>query len=217
MGQRLGNLDKWEPLAGDGKSGVSFPGGPRPVTLEVNAPERTALYVEYEVPKLDADGNVRGFDLKEQFLALVEGRDKVEFTVGGDFTLFADKDCLYYTGDDQETHNVVIAPVIFTRIANRKERNPNMEMMEFKMRLNIERRMQALEREAMLRRKDEVNRYAPRRSTVTPPELVSDEPADGEAQPAELSAAAPAEAGAGKASGGKGGGKPKPAVTAADD
>ena len=215
MAQRLGNLDKWIPIEGDRQRGLFFPGDARKVTLDVVTGEPVRLYVEYEVPPDEAG---QGGGTREQLLTVVNGRDSVEFTVGGDFTLFASGgDALVYTIDGQEVHNVDIAPVIFTRIASRKVRNPNLEMMEYQMKLNLQRRMEQLELEAAARLKDTVNRYAAQRSPRTPPAAVGQQPASEDAG-GEGTEPRAADAGSGTpAKGGKGGAKPKPAAAAADD
>lgn len=183
--QKLGDLTKWRPLTGDAGEGVQFPGEARNVRLEVSAPEPTALYIEY--------GG------EERFLARVEGLDRIEFTVPGDFVLFADKDCMFHTVDGDRVVNVDIAPVIFTRIATRKARNPNLEMMEWKMRQNLERRMQAMEADALQRIRDTVNQYAPARKTFVPPPL--DPGRQSEAESSERPGAKPSAADPAKGSG----------------
>lgn len=153
------------------------------------------------------------------FLAQVDGRETLHFTVPGEFNLFATGEFLYYTGDDETTHNVVVAPVIFTRIANRRARNPNMEMMEFQMKLNLQRRMEQMERDALTRLNDTVNRYAAQRNIRTPP---LDAGGEAEAERPEREGGEPSVPAAGKAAedggkGGKAGSGKKSAPAVADD
>lgn len=127
--QRMFNLDKWERLK-EGE-GLEF-SNPRPrnVRLEVNAPVRTALYV------VDPEGEVH-------FLALVEGRDTVEWGSSGAFQLTVEgADVMVYTADGADIAQRVIAPVIFTKIAERRRRNPELEYIAHQMQLNMERRLE---------------------------------------------------------------------------
>lgn len=106
------------------------------------------------------------------FLGIAKGRDRFEFTVAGAFDLVVVGGAAYvYTIDSAELGTNIVAPVIFTRIANRRQRNPQLEMMEYQMRLNSERMYAALEQES-LRRHQALERrleaYAPERNQGTP-------------------------------------------------
>ena len=141
--QRLFNLDKWTALA-EGSSLAFVNPRPRTVRLEVNAPVKSALYVA------DADGEVR-------FLALVEGRDTIEFNSTGSFNLTVEgADVHVYTADGDDISAVVLAPRIFTKIAERRRRNPELERIAALMQANMERRLaiQANELRAELARRE---------------------------------------------------------------
>ncbi|AXH75493.1 MAG: hypothetical protein [Microviridae sp.] len=126
--QRIFNYDKWTSISEGG--GLKFGNTrPRKVRLEVNAPDSVALSVA------DADG-------VSYFLALVAGRDTVEFYSRGSFTLVADGACWVYTADGDDISAVVDAPVSFTKIATRRSRNPELERIAFEMSRNMNRRLE---------------------------------------------------------------------------
>lgn len=127
--QRLFNLSKWTELR-DGEA-LPFKGArPRTVRLELNAPDEVSLYsVENGEPI---------------FLALVRGRDVVEFAPDGEFALAVEGGTVFvYTADGQDVHSIAPDPVIFTKIAERRRRDPAMELMMYEMNRNIEKRLQA--------------------------------------------------------------------------
>lgn len=127
--QRLFNIDKWSKLA-QGHV-LEFPGeAPRRIRLEVNAPLKVPLYY------VDGDG-------VPTFLALVEGRDTLEFHTTGTCGISADGDCYVFTADGDDVSSVVEAPVIFTKIMERRPRNYEMERMQYEMRANQRRLMEA--------------------------------------------------------------------------
>lgn len=213
--QKIGNVTKWRPLEADGSSAVMFPGEERVVRIEVTSGEPAKLFIEYE--SVDDDDKPV---MREQFLARIEGFDRLEFTVPGDFKLYVEgSDIMYNCVDGDLVYNVVVAPVIFTRIANRKARNPNLEMMEYNMRLNLERRMKTLEEEALQRLHEKVNRYAPQRNIRTPPGRVGGEPSvEGETgEGGEPSGKAAGEAAADGGKGGKSKAAKQAAAATADD
>lgn len=181
--QRLFNLSKWAVLE-EGKA-ISFKGSkPRLVRLEVNSPGEVFLYVAQESDiTVDSDPEVI-------FLARVCGRDTLEWHVaGGGFTLMVEGgSCNVYTidGDDPSYRN--LTPTIFTKIVERRPRNPEFERMAALMQLNVERRL--------LQQKQELNdlfrlRPDPRRVEPAAPRVP--EPAG---QPPEQDAAAPDDGGA---------------------
>lgn len=168
--QRLFNLSKWAVLE-EGKA-ISFKGSkPRLVRLEVNSPGEVFLYVSQESdPTVDTDPEVI-------FLARVEGRDTLEWhAAGGGFSLMVEGgSCNVYTvdGDDPSYRN--LTPTIFTKIVERRPRNPEFERMAAMMQLNVERRLlqQKQELHALFTRVPD-----PRRMEPPPP---SDAPPAGEA------------------------------------
>lgn len=109
------------------------------------------------------------------FLALVKGRDRLEFSVDGEFDLMVEGGaCNIYTVDSADVATRVIDPIIFTRVANRRVRNPELEWMMYQQRRNQEALMGSMARE-MDRRMAEMEkglkkRYVPQRETALPPE-----------------------------------------------
>lgn len=129
--QRMFNLDKWTRL--DKGKGLEFTNPrPRNVRLEVNSPVKAALHV------IDEHG-------EDHFLALVEGRETVEFGTTGAFSLTSDAECNVYTADGADISSVVVEPVILTKIAERRARNPELEYLQRVMYENMERRIAATE------------------------------------------------------------------------
>ncbi len=151
---KLGSLSRWKPF---GASALVLAGreyGERRIRLNLNCEYETALY--------------RVFDgVEDQQLVAVApaGVTTVEFTAEGNIGLIVvAKDgaqVWYQTADDEPTYVEVVDPVIFTKIANRRHRNPELEEMMYRMQANVERRLaaQASEFEAALerRRQEEEN------------------------------------------------------------
>lgn len=124
--QRIYNLDKWRRL--DADTEIHFAKGrPRTVRIEVNAPQKTALYVS------DKEGECA-------FLALVEGRETVEFSAPGEFRLQADDPVMILTADGDDISFQPSTAPSFTRIVERRVRNPDLELMMAKAHANMERR-----------------------------------------------------------------------------
>lgn len=202
MRSRLHNLTKWQYVAeGDA---LHYPGRrQRTVVLEVNAPQETRFYalqdreqVERNPEALedeaagrkreaqmsgDAAEWARDYDEPGkliQFLGVCKGRGTVEFAVEGPFDLVAEGGGAYvYSHDGVRVETVVVEPRIFTRIANRKQRNPHLEMIEFQMRLNQMRFQEQLREETDRRLKaleERKESYAPQRDQRTPPEKLID-------------------------------------------
>lgn len=80
----------------------------------------------------------------ERFLCTIgPGQETVEFNVAGSFKVYAEDGSgvvQYQSADLEPTHVEVADPVIFTRIAQRRHRNPELEEMMYRMQLNMERR-----------------------------------------------------------------------------
>lgn len=128
MVQKLYNLTKWGLI--DGGKVLSFPSNkPRAVRLDVNAPSKV------ELSYINADGEVF-------FLALVEGRDTIDFTTTGKFSVATSGDCYVHTVDGEDVSYEVIDPIIFTRIVARRARSPELERLEQRMMMNINRRLE---------------------------------------------------------------------------
>lgn len=181
MTQRIHSLSKWQALD-DGKAVDFVLDKARTVVLEVNAPQEVALYVQEK-------------EAKPQFLALVKGRERIEFGVERAFKVVADGGPVWlYTFDGQETAFVIENPYIFTRIADRKQRNPHQELVEYQMRENIRRMGEQLKAESE-RRLLEVEQklrkaYAPKRDQRAFAELAGSASAELEGNTASGTAAA---------------------------
>lgn len=201
MNQRIHNLSKWQYLPeGEGlrfhntrrrtvilevncPTHCSFyvvqrkedvESNPEKVT-DISAMRRPAVSPAPDEDTEDVGGSklAREGGFTVSFLALVKGgRDRLEFAVDGEFDLLSEGSGAYvYTNDSQDTSTVVLDPVIFTRVANRRQRNPHLEMIEYQMRRNMEMmqaelRDEADRRVAALERKLET--YAPQRDQRAP-------------------------------------------------
>lgn len=195
MAQRIHNLSKWRFLE-EGKGMAFTSDKQRMVVLDVNCPQETAFYVlqkKEDVASdpetiLDEDGGReknreflpyedRDRDSVLTFLGLASGRDRFEFGVEGSFELIVEGGSAYiYTADGEVHATHVVAPVIFTRIANRRQRNPHLEMMMYRERMNRERFERDLLAEIDRRVQEKVEgsqkQYAPQRDIRAPNELV---------------------------------------------
>lgn len=128
--QKINNFSRWVQLA-DGQRIDFNSEKARIVRLDVNAPSEVCLYIVNE-------------DEEAFFLALVKGRDTIEFHSEGRFGLTVDGGVVnLYTVDGDDTSIKVLAPVIFTKIAERRRRNPELEAMVATMERNLNRRMEA--------------------------------------------------------------------------
>lgn len=143
--QRIFNVENW--LVIEPGQILEFPHDrPRLVRLEVNSANESHLYVLNEASEAF-------------FLALVKGRDTIEFVSSGKFSLsVAENECSVYTVDGSNISHTVEAPVSFTRIVERKRRNPELELIAAQMAQNMNRIMeqQAAEREAVYRHREAV-------------------------------------------------------------
>lgn len=126
--QRIFNVDKWTVVEPGHR--LDFPGErARQVRLECNSQDVSNLYL------IDAEGEVF-------FLARVCGRDTIEFVSGGKFSIsVADGPCSIYTVDGTTCGYTVEAPESFTRIVERRVRNPEQEYMMNMMMRNMEKRL----------------------------------------------------------------------------
>lgn len=128
MTQQLMDLKKWATLA-EGKTVTFNRDNPRTVRLDVNTPDKVTLWISE--PGHDAE-----------FLALVEGRDRLEFSVDGKFELTVDGgNCQFYTVDGLDFSMAPTDDTIFTKVVERRERNRDVELMMYKSQQNIERRL----------------------------------------------------------------------------
>lgn len=87
-----------------------------------------------------------------QFLAAPDGRDVVEFVAGGDVKITTDDDDVYfYTAENEPTFTINEDAEVFTQIAQRAARNPEMEHMLYLQQINMERRFAQQEAEMSAR------------------------------------------------------------------
>jgi hypothetical protein len=128
--QKLHNLSKWTVIPP--KGALHFGGAQvRRVRLEVNAPSRARLSIA------DGDGVIT-------FLALVEGRDMLEFVVDREFSLFSDEPgVMIYTADSDDISAVNDAAVSFAKVMQRRPRNHDLEVIAAEMAYNMQRRLEA--------------------------------------------------------------------------
>lgn len=135
MVQRIFNVTKWMQLEEGKVCSFSNP-RKRIVRVDVNSPGDSELYYV-------------GADHETRFLALVRGRDMIEFTSDGAFSIAVNgNDCWIHTPDGEDISHEVLDPIIFTRIAERRARNPELMAIEARMMQNIFRRMEAMKLEA---------------------------------------------------------------------
>lgn len=150
---KLNSLSRWSALAPT--QAIVFDGSDiaeRRVRIDFNLEAATSFFI------VDRDG-------EEKFLcALPAGQETIDFSAAGTFSVYAEagSGAVHYISADLEpTFSEVVDPVIFTKIANRRHRNPELEEMMFRMNQNLERRLaqQADEFEAALlrRRMEEEN------------------------------------------------------------
>lgn len=193
MNQRVHNLSKWR-FVPEGQLVRYGLDKARTVVLEVNCPSEVAFYVIQDRSAVlndperlsdEAAGRLRPDTVGPQpdgdnrlisFVGLCKGRDRLEFAVDGAFDLVVEGGPAYvFSADGLDIATEITAPVIFTRIANRRQRNPHLEMMEYQMRLNQERMIAELEAE-QARRLDALEKrlesYVPQRDIRAPPQLV---------------------------------------------
>lgn len=141
--QRIQDIKKWK-VCEEGSAIVFGASAPRRVRLDVNS--------HAEVRLTYADGNGELVPL-----ALVKGRDVIEFQASGEFSIIVDGGPLwYYTIDGQKLAIKKPDAVSFTRIIERRPRNPEVELMNYLMNQNMERRFeqQRVEFEAMWARRE---------------------------------------------------------------
>ena len=146
MTVKLNSLARWASLPAT--DAIVFEGsdvGERRVRINFNLEGVTSFFI--------------GDDGGEEFLCTIgPGLETVEFNVAGSFKVYAEKGSgvvHYQSADLEPTFHEIADPVIFTRIAQRRHRNPELEEMMYRMQANIERRLaaQADEMEALYARR----------------------------------------------------------------
>lgn len=161
---KLDSIERWEHLA-KGQT-LTLPGGAsRRVRLNVNSPGVAILHVVNE------DGEL-------QFLAAPQFRDVVEFAMAGDIRLTTEsEDVYFYTAENEPTFTIIDNAEVFTRIANRAARNPDLEHLMYLQERNMQRRFAQMEQAVNQRVQDA---YDAGRKTVAKsdaPGTVAPEPA----------------------------------------
>lgn len=182
MAQKIFNLDKWT-LVEEGAAIHFTKRNPRNVAIDVNSPGDVHYYVLIDqdviemLPKHVEEVKAQRASVDERagtqqyFLGVAKGRDRFEFAVQGEFRLYVENGPTYITSSDGEfTHTVVPEEEkkIFTKVANRRARNPQLEMMEYTMKLNQQRFMEAMTAEMDRREKAIGERYADERPKRAP-------------------------------------------------
>lgn len=128
--QKINNFKHWKQLLEGTRIEFTNP-KPRQIRLDVNAPNACCLYV------LNGDGEAF-------FLARVEGRDVLDFHCDGPFALTVEGgEVNLYSIDGDDPSQIIEDPVIFTKIMERRRRNPELEQMMHKMQRNLERKLEA--------------------------------------------------------------------------
>ena len=146
---KLNSLSRWRPYRSDVVVLQGHDTGERRVRLHFNVEAETAVYRSFG----DTDD--------EQLLSVVgPGLETIEFSAAGEIRFFCvprleDAQVWFQTADDEPTFSRVLDPVVFTKIANRRHRNPEVEAMMQTMQINMERRFaqQAAEFDAALQRR----------------------------------------------------------------
>lgn len=166
---RLGSLTKWHRIASG--EAVHFPGKKtRTVIVEVNSPgvatywvtlhdkdQRTLKAQEAE----EAQRTREEVDYSDYLVGTVRGRGSIEFSVTGSFDLYPDgcDEAYIYSHDNLKMVNHVVAPLVYTRIANRRMRNPEQERIEWELKQNQRRFLEELSLEQERRLADMERRY----------------------------------------------------------
>lgn len=128
--QRLHNLDKWKELP-EGHTANFENTHARRVRLDVNAPFPVRLYAH--------DGNG-----ETTFLALVSGRDVIEFAASGEVGVTVEGGGVWlHTVDGENLAFEIPQAESFTKLIERRPRNHELELMNYMMNQNIERRLAA--------------------------------------------------------------------------
>lgn len=128
--QRIFNFDEWAQMSPEFVPSFGAETSPaRVVVLEVNAEDKCKLFV-------------RTNDGQEHFLALVEGRDEIQFSVEGEWGLVVVGGmCNIKTAEMQDMEMQPVDDTTFTTLMERRVRNPELEMMMFLANQNVEKRL----------------------------------------------------------------------------
>jgi hypothetical protein len=137
--QRILSIYDWQRLpAGDRAIITTDLEGQRTVRLRVNAAGPLNIYVQ-QVDIVD-----------DMFLAHVSGLDEIQFDIVGNYKFYAvGGDLCFDTLDGTRADVEPVDATSFTNIVERQARNPEMEIMELKMRQNAEIRNEMLKQAFM--------------------------------------------------------------------
>jgi hypothetical protein len=140
--QKLGNLERWKYL--DQDEAIKFPVA-RPVRLEVKTPQNTHWYIEEE-----------GGGQAAKYLTTTSESDVIEFTPEKPVYLRASCDVRYSTVEGEQIHVPPTGNKAFVKIANRQQRNPEMERVAMMAAANATARMDAMHREERRQMRQEI-------------------------------------------------------------
>lgn len=119
---------------------------PPGAAVEFNRPEARTVRVEVN-PEGDAGISVIWPSGEVQFLAEVSGMTLLEFAATGAFQLVSDATVWMYSAEFEKLAFEVPDPIIFTKIATRRQRSPEMDYMMEIMHKNQERLFAKLDQE----------------------------------------------------------------------
>lgn len=160
---RLHNLGKWLLLA-PGASFVVQGLGAHQVTVDVNCEQRTPFVV------------VRN-DGSQTFIASVEGMERLIFTAEPDEYLMATSDgAVWFFSNEGDQIAVESFEQSFTRLATRRERNPELELMMWKQNQNMLRRETQMAEQMAEFRADMAARAAAEGANPVTGEIVDEHP-----------------------------------------
>jgi hypothetical protein len=127
--QRMFNLSKWTKIS-EGET-VEFPSTRnRRVRVEVNSPAVSRIWT------VNDDGDLT-------FLARINGRDSIEFFAVGQLRFHIEGGEVWiYTSDGEDISAVIPDAQSFTRVMERRQRNPQLEYIAAQMEANMNRRME---------------------------------------------------------------------------
>lgn len=128
--QRVFNVDKWT-LVEQGQSLAFSNIRPRNVRLDVNAPQETEIWYVCQNTG------------EALFLALVKGRDVLEFGCVGPFELTVKGGfVMVFTNDGDDISLAPTAEQAFVKVMERRRRNPELEHIAYVMEQNLNRRLE---------------------------------------------------------------------------
>lgn len=184
---KLNSIARWRPAQ---EKVLTFEGhGARRIRLHVNSPGTTLAWLVHDKGEL-------------QFLARVDGFQTIEFHAEGNVSISLDGNDVWWScAETEPTHVEIVDPHIFTKIANRRHRNPELEEIEYRMMMNMERRLasqQAEFEEALARRRKEIADGPPANEVKTNAPGAAANAGSGEVSPQEPTAAEPSASASGE-------------------